>query len=184
MIAYHFPERVASDPAWQNRYMTFRSPRFGYAAVFVACVCLLGYAYYSQYVLLLDPCPLCILQRVAFMIMAVGSLAGWIHGSRGAPRWIYAGIVTLGGLWGLATAGRHVWLQSLPPEQVPDCGPGLGYMLEYFSLGEALTSAFTGAGECAEVDWSFLGLSMPYWTLFWYVALILWTVVMTARVRQ
>jgi len=150
-------------------------PRTGFALVLGLCLALLGYAYYSEYVLGYEPCPLCILQRGAFFIIALGALAGALHGSRGALRWVYAGIVFGGGLWGLATAGRHLWLQSLPPDQVAECGPGFDFMLEYFSLGEAITSAFTGSGECAEVDWAFLGLAMPAWTLIWYVVLMMIT---------
>jgi len=150
-------------------------PRTGFALVFGLCLALLGYAYYSQYALGFAPCPLCILQRVAFFIIAAGALAGWAHGSRGAWRWVYGIVVFSGGLWGVATAGRHLWLQSLPADEVPDCGPGFEFMVEYFSLGEAIASAFTGSGECAEVDWSFLGLAMPAWTLFWYVVLMIIT---------
>lgn len=152
-----------------------RSIRPTFALVFLACAGLLGYAYYAQYVMHLEPCPLCMLQRLGFMLMALAALAGWIHGPRGGMRWLYAVVIWAGGIWGAITSGRHVWLQSLPPDQVPECGPGLGFMIEYFSLGEALREAFTGAGECAEVDWSFLGLSMPAWTLIWYVALVLIT---------
>lgn len=147
-------------------------PRLGFALVLGLSLALLGFAYYSQYALGFEPCPLCILQRVAFMIIALGALAGALHGSRGRLRWVYAGVAFAGGLWGLATAGRHLWLQSLPPDQVPECGPGFAFMVEYFSLGEAITSAFTGSGECAEVDWTFLGLAMPAWTLIWYVVLM------------
>ncbi len=150
-------------------------PRIGFAAVSVLSLALLGYAYYSEYALGYEPCPLCILQRVAFMVMALGALAGALHGSRGGLRWLYGVIVFAGGIWGLATAGRHLWLQSMPSDQVPECGPGFDFMLEYFSLGEAITSAFTGSGECAEVDWAFLGLAMPAWTLIWYVLLMLVT---------
>ena len=156
-------------------------PRIGFALVLGLCLALLGYAYYSEYVQGLEPCPLCILQRVAFMIMALGALAGALHGSRGGVRWLYAGIVFAGGIWGLATAGRHMWLQSMPPDQVPECGPGFDFMLEYFSLGEAITSAFTGSGECAEVDWAFLGLAMPAWTLIWYILLITITALTVRR---
>ncbi|MDT8410542.1 MAG: disulfide bond formation protein B [Wenzhouxiangellaceae bacterium] len=151
-------------------------PRAGFALVFFASLCLLGFAYFVQYQMQIDPCPLCILQRVAFMIMGLGALLGAVHGSRGWPRWAYGGIIAAGGLWGVATAGRHVWLQSLPADQVPDCGPGFGFMMEYFSVGEAVKSAFTGSGECAEVDWSLIGISMPGWTLIWYVVLMILTV--------
>lgn len=150
-------------------------PRNGFVAVLVACLALLGFAYYAQFVQGLEPCPLCILQRGAFFIMAFGALAGAVHGSRGWPRWVYAGVVFAGGLWGIVSAGRHLWIQSLPADRVPECGPGFDFMVEYFSLGEAVRSAFTGAGECAQVDWSFLGLAMPAWTLIWYVVLVLIT---------
>ena len=68
-------------------------------------------------------------------------------------------------------AGRHVWLQSLPPDQVPACGPSLEYMLDAFPLGKTLKMVFTGSGECAEVDWTFLGLAMPAWSLIFFIAL-------------
>jgi len=76
----------------------------------------------------------------------------------------------------MTTAGRHLWLQSLPPSEVPECGPGFDFMVEYFSWFEAIRSAFTGSGECAEVDWTLFGLSMPGWTMIWYVLLMILTV--------
>ena len=72
---------------------------------------------------------------------------------------------------GAGLAARHVWLQSLPADQVPACGPGLDYIMDAFPLLDALELVFTGSGECAEVNWSFLGLSMPGWTFLWFVAL-------------
>ena len=167
---------------WQNNRMKINLyPRTGFSIVLGLSLALLGYAYYSQYALGYEPCPLCILQRVAFIIIALGALAGAIHGSRGGMRWLYGGVVLAGGAWGVATAGRHLWLQNMPPDQVPECGPGFDFMLEYFSLGEAITSAFTGSGECAEVDWTFLGLAMPAWTLIWYVVLMLMTALALRR---
>ncbi|GAB4169256.1 MAG: disulfide bond formation protein B [Wenzhouxiangellaceae bacterium] len=150
----------------------------------MVCAALLGYAYYAQFVQGFEPCPLCILQRFAFIAMALGALGGMIHGSTGPARWLWGSIVLAGGLWGVITAGRHLWLQSLPPDQVPDCGPGFEFMVEYFSLAEAIKEAFTGSGECAEVDWTFLGQSMPFWTLLWYLALMLWTVYALKQVRR
>jgi len=150
-------------------------PRKGFGLVFAVCAVLLGYAYYAQFVQGFEPCPLCILQRFAFIAIALGALAGFVHGSRGAVRFVYGVVVFAGGLWGIATAGRHLWLQSLPADRVPDCGPGFAFMVEFFSVGEAIREAFTGSGECAEVDWTFLGLSMPGWTLIWYVVLMIIT---------
>jgi disulfide bond formation protein DsbB len=147
-------------------------PRTGFALVLALSAALLGFAYYSEFGLGYEPCPLCILQRFAFIIIAIGALGGALHGSRGAMRFVYGAVVFAGGLWGVTTAGRHLWLQSLPPGDVPECGPGFDFMVEYWSWFEAVKSAFTGSGECAEVDWTFLGLSMPGWTMIWYVLLI------------
>ena len=72
---------------------------------------------------------------------------------------------------GAAIAARHVWIQSLPPDRIPECGPGLDFMLANLPLAQALQKALTGSGECAAVAWSFMGLSMPWWTLLWYLAL-------------
>lgn len=155
--------------------------RTGYAVIFVVCAGLLGYAYYTQYWLYLNPCPLCILQRIAFMIMGLAALVGLLHGPRGWGRWVYAVVIWLGAAWGVLTAWRHVWLQNLPPDQVPDCGPGLGFMLDNFPLSEALNMIFTGSGECAEQTWSFLGLSMPAWTLIWYLLVAAFTLWITLR---
>lgn len=156
-------------------------PRKGFALVFAISGALLAYAYYAQFAQGFEPCPLCILQRFAFLLITIGALGGMIHGARNAWRWLWGAIVFGGGLWGVATASRHLWLQSLPPDQVPDCGPGFAFMVEFFSLGEAIREAFTGSGECAEVDWTLLGVSMPGWTLFWYVALMIITALALRR---
>jgi len=135
------------------------------------CLALLGYALYAQHQMFLDPCPLCIFQRLAFVGMGLAFLAGLLHGPGARGRRVYAVLVLLPALAGVAVAARHLWLQSLPPDQVPACGPGLQYMLDAFPLSKALTMVFSGSGECANADWYFLGLSMPAWTLVWYVAL-------------
>jgi disulfide bond formation protein DsbB len=159
-------------------------PRTGFAVVFLACAGLLGFAYYAQYVMYLDPCPMCYLQRFAFMVMALFALIGLIHGSRGAMRWVWTAGVGAGSVWGAVTAARHIWIQNLPPDQVPDCGGGFEYNMQMFGLGEALRSAFAGSGDCAQVSWSFLGLSMPWWTLIWYVGLLVFLIVAVARVQS
>ncbi|MGH8165009.1 MAG: disulfide bond formation protein B, partial [Rhodanobacteraceae bacterium] len=115
--------------------------------------------------------PLCVFQRIAFIWMGLWVLIGGLHAPRGGTRWIYAGLVVLGATWGIAVASRHLWLQSLPPDQVPACGPGLDYMLDTFPLSKVLKLVFSGSGECAAVNWRFLGLAMPFWTLVWYVLL-------------
>ena len=133
---------------------------------------MMGYALYAQYQLFLDPCPLCIFQRIAVIGMGIAFLFLAAHDPNpGRARRVYLGLFGLSTLFGIAVAGRHVWLQNLPPDKVPSCGPGLGYMLDNFPLGDALKMVFTGSGECASIDWSLLGLSMPAWVLIAIVCL-------------
>ena len=134
-------------------------------AGFVACAGLMAYALYAQYELMLDPCPLCIFQRVAVIALGLVFLLAFIHHPLGWGRRVYALLVLAAAGSGAFVAGRHVWLQNLPPDQVPSCGPGLGFMLEAFPVLEMLQMVLTGSGECASVDWSLLGLSMPAWVL-------------------
>lgn len=138
----------------------------------ICCLGLLGYALYAQHRMFLDPCPLCILQRVAFMGMALGFLFGLAFGGARLGRWLAVAVAVVGGSAGVTVAGRHIWLQSLPEDEVPACGPGLGYMLDAFPMREVLLKVFRGSGECAKIDWSFLGISMPGWTLIWYLLLM------------
>ncbi|MFV1972169.1 MAG: disulfide bond formation protein B [Thiohalobacterales bacterium] len=139
---------------------------------FLLCAGLLAYAYYLQFHDDLDPCPLCIFQRVAFLVTGLLFLAAAIQAPGLAGSRIYAVLISLAGLAGAGIAGRHVWLQHLPPGQVPECGPGLDYMLEVFPLADTLKMVFTGSGECADVSWIFLGLSMPAWALLNFLGLI------------
>lgn len=143
--------------------MTLDNPRLVNGLGLAACLLLLGYALYAQHGLGLEPCPLCIFQRVAVAGLAVVFALALLHGSRGAAARGYALLLGAVALAGMGVAGRHVWLQNLPPDQVPACGPGLDYMMEYLPLRETLSMVLGGSGECAEVDWALLGLSMPAW---------------------
>jgi len=113
----------------------------------------------------LEPCPLCIFQRIFVIALGVVMLVAAIHDPGLLWRRIYGGAVLVLALLGVAIAGRHVWLQHLPADQVPECGPGLEYMLQSFPFMQALEMVFRGSGECAEVQWTFAGLSIPEWTL-------------------
>ena len=135
----------------------------------VAVAGLIGYALFAQYVLGLEACPLCIFQRVAFIAGGAVFLAAGLHAPRNARLYGLAALAANG--VGAAIAARHVHIQNLPADQVPACGPGLDYLLDAFPLMDALALVLTGSGECAEVVWSFLGLSMPSWALVWFVLL-------------
>lgn len=146
--------------------MTIHSnPRLANGAGFLACCALMGYALYAQHVLLLSPCPLCIFQRVAVIALGGLFLLAAVHRAGPAGRRVYGVLIGLAAAAGVGVAGRHVWLQNLPPEKVPACGPGLDFILDAFPLQEALAMVFSGSGECANVDWRLLGLSMPAWVL-------------------
>ena len=159
-------------------------PRIWFLLVALACASLLGYGLYLQHALFIDPCPLCVFQRLAFMWIGVVSLLAFIHNPDKLGRRIYTGLFLLGSVMGMTIAGRHVWLQSLPPDQVPDCGMGLNYMLETMPFTEVLSEVLYGSGECAEIDWSFLGLSMPNWTLLWFIGLTVATIIVVARAAK
>ena len=151
------------------------SLRAWYGLVAVSVAGLLGFAVFLQHRMFLDPCPLCIFQRVAFAWMGAWALLGvLVNPGRGLGR-VMSGLIVLGAAAGTWIAGRHVWLQNLPPDQVPECGPGLNYMLETLPFLDVLRDVLLGSGSCAEVQWTFLGLSMPVWTLVWFLGLGLGT---------
>ena len=151
------------------------TPRIWNLCVVFCCAALLGFALYNQYIDYLDPCPLCVFQRVVFFWMGAFALLAAIHNPQRIGQQIYAWLVVAGASLGALIAGRHIWLQSLPADEVPECGPGLNYMLENFPLTEVLSTVLNGSGSCAEVVWVFAGLSMPMCTFIWYVVLGLLT---------
>jgi disulfide bond formation protein DsbB len=138
---------------------------------FVACAGLLAYAYYAQFVLHLEPCPLCIFQRIAVFALGVVFLIAALHDPAPLGRRVYAVLLALAALATIGIALRHLYIQSLPPDSVPACGASLDFMLKVFSLSEVLVKVLTGSGECAKVTWQFLGLAMPAWVLISAAAL-------------
>ena len=149
------------------------TPRPANLLGFLACAGLLGYAYFAQYHLRLEPCPLCILQRLGVFLTGVMFLIAAIHGPRqgGAGRRIYSAAIALAALSTIAVAARQLYVQSLPPGAIPDCGAPLAIMLKFMSPGEVLSKVLAGSGECAKVDWRLLGLAMPAWVLIASAAL-------------
>jgi disulfide bond formation protein DsbB len=145
--------------------------RVAFLLGFVVCASLLGWAYYLQYVEGLDPCPLCIFQRVVVLVIALIFLVGTFHepGRVGRVDLRAAALIAAG--LGAALAARQVWLQSLPKDQVPACGMGLSYMLDTMPFLDTIRRVLEGSGECAEKAWVFLGLSIAAGTLSFFVAI-------------
>lgn len=138
---------------------------------FAACAALLAYAYYAQFVLHLEPCPLCIFQRVGVFAIGIAFLIAAAHEPVGWGRRVYASLLALSALGTVGVALRHLYIQHLPEGSVPACGASLDFMLKVFSLSEVLVKVLTGSGECAKVTWQFLGLAMPAWVLIAALAL-------------
>lgn len=158
--------------------------RWLYLAGALVIAGLFGAALYLQYVLHQEPCPLCMIQRFVFIFMLVLFVIAMLHNPERTGTKIYATLIGLFTLFGIGVASRHIWIQHLPKDEVPACGPGLDYMLENFPMSEVLKELMHGSGECAAKGWSFLGLGIPEWSLLWYVLLGAWAVFIALRPRQ
>jgi disulfide bond formation protein DsbB len=152
-----------------------------FGLIFVICAGALGVAFYMEHVMGLEPCPLCWLQRFGFMGAGLVSLLAALHGPRGFGARVYGFFLILTAGAGLGVAGRQLWLQSLPADQVPACGPSVEYMLEVLPFFDVLSTALKGTGDCAEVVWRFLGLSIPGWTAVLFTILVIIGLVMLFR---
>lgn len=150
------------------------SRRAGNALGFLACVALMAYALYAQHVLGLSPCPLCIFQRVAVMIVGALFLIAAIHNPLGRGSVVYGALIDLAALVGAGIAARHIWIQAQPPGSVAACGADLDYLLEIMPVTDVVNKVLTGSGECGKVDWALLGLSMPWWVLLSLAGLGVW----------
>jgi disulfide bond formation protein DsbB len=152
---------------WKMNFLKF-SARIYFFLGFIACVSLLAGGAYLQFVEELEPCPLCISQRLAILATGIVFLLAATHNRQRKPYAILAG---LSALIGASISIRHIWIQHLPPEEVPECSPGLEYVFQHFPLADTIKLMLSGTGECAKVDWTLLGFSIPEWTLLAFVSL-------------
>ena len=131
----------------------------------VACAAMLGYAYFEQYVGHLDPCPLCMFQRVTILALGIAFAVAAAHNPRRWGRYVYAALIAVAALATVGIAARHLYIQSLPPGMVPSCGAPLDVLVHMFPITTVIAKVLRGGGECAVVNWTFLGLAMPGWVL-------------------
>jgi len=175
------------NPGMLGSYtMTMAMPPFsrkaGNLAGFLACAGMLGFGYYLQFAVGLEPCPLCILQRIMLLATGLAFLVAALHNpTRPAGAGIYAGVIALFAATGAAIAARHTWIQHLPEDQRPACGPSLDFMLSTFGPVKSLGRILRGSGECGKVDWTFLSFSIPEWTLVAFLAFAIFAVVLALR---
>ena len=157
------------------------SSRIFFSIIFVVCASLLGFGLYLEHVVGLEPCPLCVFQRIAYILVALVALIAAIHNPQKLFEKIYTGLMLIASLCGAGIAGRQVWLQHLPEDKIPECGPGLEYMLDVFPLADALKMVLSGSGECAEVQWTFLSFSIAEWSILCFVGLTVVSLIMFFR---
>lgn len=160
------------------------SSRAGYALGFLACAGLIAYALYAEHVLGLAPCPLCIFQRVAVIVVGILFLIAAAHNPARLGARVYGVLIALAALGGIGIAARHIWIQAQPPGTVAACGADLDYMMEILPLREVVAKVLTGSGECGAIDWTLLGLSMPWWVLIALVGLASYALVLSARAQS
>lgn len=144
------------------------------ALLFIGSVIGMAFALYLEHVQGLEPCPLCVFQRVGLIGLGLISLIALIHNPvSNTFKRSYALLGTLSILWSAGVAARHIWLQNLPPDKVPSCGPGLEYLVDALPMKTVLAQVLSGSGECAVVDWTFLGQSLPVWSFVFFAVLTL-----------
>ncbi len=142
----------------------------------VACFAMLGYAYYAQYVQHLEPCPLCMFQHITIVVLGIVFLAAALHQPRHWGAYLYAALIAVAALATIGISARHLYIQSLPPGSVPSCGAPLDVLVRMFPVTQVIRKVLHGGGECAVVNWRFLGLAMPAWVLICAAVLGIWGV--------
>ena len=147
------------------------SPRPINFAGFLICAGLIAYALYAQFDLGLDPCPLCIFQRIGIAALGVVFLIAALHNPRRWGTRIYALLIALAALATIGVAARQLYIQHLPPGTIPSCGAPLSMMMRFMPLTAVIRRVLSGSGECGVVNWTFLGLAMPAWVLIWAAVL-------------
>lgn len=157
------------------------SPRWLYLAGAIVVALMFASALYLQHVLHQEPCPLCMIQRVIFITIGVVFFIAALHNPKRIAARVYSALIVLLSLSGMGVASRHIWIQHLPKDQVPACGPGLDFMLQNFPMSEVLQELMHGSGECAEKGWTFLTLGIPEWSWVSYVLLGTWALLVALR---
>lgn len=163
--------------------LNWLTPSIFHALIAFTSFALLGIAFYMEYEMGLEPCPLCMLQRIMFFIVGVIALISYLHKSKTAIKH-YALAITIFSILGAALSIRHLYLQNIPEDQLPACLPGLSYMVEVFPWQEIMSAMIMGTGECGDVVWQFLGLSIPGWTLVAFAGIAIINFVIFCRFRK
>jgi len=161
----------------------FSYRKMNFYALLICVAAMLFAVLYLERTLYLDPCPLCILDRVVIVAMASVFLFAFLFNPTSWLAKLFSALTALLSIVGIGLASRHIWLQNLPKDQVPECGPDLYFMLDTLPLFDVIKNVFTGSGSCADVSWTFAGLSIPEQTLLLFVLLLVVSLVQLIRPR-
>ena len=176
------PDNNTQATALTEETTTLPSYRILNALGVLGAIISIAFAYfYLQRHLGLDACPLCLIDRGIVISIGFFFLLALVHNPATLGQRVYAGCALLFSVFGIAVCWRHLWLQSLPKDHVPECSPGLEYMLETFPISETITTIFNSAGECADIQWTFMGLSIPAQTMLVFIGFALLSLVQLLR---
>lgn len=159
------------------------SSRTLFLVAFLGSVLIMLGALYLEHVVGLEPCPLCILQRLAVIGFGLVCLVAAAHGPARSGQRIYAALALLMASAGAGIAGRQIWLQQVPADELPACLPSFDYMLEALPFQEILNLMLRGSADCAKISWTLFGISLPEWSLLAFVGMILFSLYLLLRRR-
>jgi len=151
--------------------------------IFLIVGSLLGYAAYSMKILGLEPCTLCITQQFFYCLIGISSFVSFLQNPGVSISRVYSFFISLFAIAGIWISGRQIWLQGLPEDEVPLCGPPLEYIIDVFPFADVLNALFMGDGNCAEIPWQFLGLSMAGWSFIWFLVIFFLSVISLIKSR-
>ena len=151
--------------------------------IFLIVGSLLGYAAYSMKILGLEPCTLCITQQFFYCLIGISSFVSFLQNPGVTTSRVYSFFISLFAIAGIWISGRQIWLQGLPEDEVPLCGPPLEYIIDVFPFADVLNALFMGDGNCAEIPWQFLGLSMAGWSFIWFLVIFFLSVISLIKSR-
>jgi len=163
--------------------MISAKPRLLFLLIFLGCAALLSTAIFIAPFKDMNPCPMCMMQRVVFGVLGALAITAALHNPAYLGQKIYSAFLALISIGGASIAIRQLWLQSLPEDQVPACGPGIDYMIDVFPLLEVIEMSLRGTGDCAKVQWTLLNLSIPAWSLIAFIGITVLTAFILFRKR-
>ena len=161
--------------------MQLPSTRLLFLLAFAGCAGLIAFALYLEHVVGLEPCPLCHVQRFAVVLFGLICLLATLHNPARVGQRIYAVLALLAAAFGMATAGRQIWLQGLPEDQLPACLPPLEFMLEAFPLQDIISKMLHGTADCAAVDWTLLGLNIAQLSMIGFIGMLIFSLFILLR---